>query len=108
MKKISLDLDALVVDSFELEPEAGSLGTVNAYATTLQFTCLGPTCRRTINGCTCALSCDGTCDASCAGTCQTCAGLNTCDYSCGGSCDYTCGDTCQGITCFDSCTCPQH
>jgi hypothetical protein len=57
MKKISLDPEALVVDSFALEPDVGAPGTVNAYATTLEPTCVGPTCRITRFGCTCDVTC---------------------------------------------------
>jgi hypothetical protein len=110
MKKITLDIDALAVDSFELGPGRPALGTVDAN--------ILPTDLNTRRACTCAPSCDGTCavscngtcgatcDASCQGTCQTCAGQNTCNVSCGGTCDFSCDDSCVGPTCWDSCTCP--
>jgi len=111
MKKIKLDLDKLVVDSFEVAPALDAPGTVQGYLIT----------ENTRRACSCAASCDGTCyatcdtcDASCAGTCaatcgatcQTCAGQYTCNESCGGTCDFSCGDSCFGPSCFDSCTCP--
>ena len=109
MKKISLDLDALVVDSFEVAPAGGPLGTVDAQITPTENTRRVCTCAGSCDG-TCAATCE-TCGASCQGTCVSCPGLNTCDFSCNGtcggfSCVDTCGGTCFGGTCFDSCTCP--
>jgi len=57
MKKISLDPEALVVDSFQMDLDPGTPGTVNAYVTTLEATCIGPTCRITRNGCSCGDTC---------------------------------------------------
>jgi hypothetical protein len=112
MKKITLDVDALAVETFEMGQDFHSaLGTVEGH--------LSPTCNTrqvcSCGGSACDGSCNGTCDsceASCLGTCQTCAGQNTCDFSCGGSCGGATCDTCFGqATCFgntsfDSCTGP--
>ncbi|HEX6750484.1 MAG TPA: hypothetical protein VF092_24560 [Longimicrobium sp.] len=109
--KISLDLDALTVESFEMGTDFHSmLGTVEGH--------LSPTCN-TRAACSCGSACEGTCfntcdtcDASCLGTCGTCAGQNTCGGStcvgtCGeATCAASCYDTC-GISCFDTCPpCP--
>ncbi|HEX6371940.1 MAG TPA: hypothetical protein VF006_23655 [Longimicrobium sp.] len=90
MKKLTLRLDDLAVDSFDTSALARDKGTVVAE----QCTCGGPY--------TCAGTCPVTCDdASCAPTCPY-----TCDdASCADSCDGTCaGWTC--ITrCVDTCIC---
>lgn len=111
MKKIALDIDALVVDSFDVGPHQLALGTVDAQISPTENTRRVCTCAGSCDG-TCAVTCD-TCGASCNGSCNTCPGLNTCDFSCNGTCgELTCNDTCGGggtcfgNTCFDSCTCP--
>jgi hypothetical protein len=88
MKKLKLDLEGLVVESFATTPESrGEGGTVFGQQCTCytQCTCPGcPTCDASCNG-----TCGGTCEASCNGTCgDSCAG------SCGGSCYDTCHMTC--------------
>jgi hypothetical protein len=82
IKRLTLDLDGLQVESFELAPSGSKQrGTVKAYATdwncpTDDFDTMRQSC---LMG-SCAYSCD------------------TCDFSCEG----TCGDT----TCYgDSCVC---
>jgi hypothetical protein len=82
IKKLTLQLDALQVESFEVAPSGGEQrGTVKAYAT--EWRCPTDDYNTMAHSCiidTCGYSCD------------------TCDYSCEG----TCGDT----TCFgESCVC---
>lgn len=101
MRKLSLNLEALSVQSFETTPaEAAARGTVLgrgvvndgvAYPYPHQQTypqgCPSPLCVDTP-----LASCDGTCVASCYdscnGTCQSCVA------SCAGSCVDTCAATC--------------
>jgi hypothetical protein len=87
MKKLSLRLDDLHVETFATaEPRSGR-GTVQGhYGTT-----------HTQAGHTCDVSCEGTCEASCNGTC-----LDSCNGTCGVSCNPTCGGTCY-YTCPDTC-----
>lgn len=93
MPKLKLDLDQLVVESFDTHASGiAPRGTVRAHSelcvpTFGEFSCVD-TCG------TCALTCD-TCDGTCS-----CGG--SCGYSCGGGCSggYTCGGTCVG-TCVD-------
>jgi hypothetical protein len=53
MKKLSLQLDALEVETFEpVADDAGKAGTVKAFDSTYdEDTCVGPSCRR---ACTCS------------------------------------------------------
>lgn len=93
MKKITLDLDDLKVESFETTAEASDApGTVHGYITrdlTLCDQCTDSTC-----GSTCGGSCSPTCTNTCAPTCaQTCS--STCDSTCSG-----CGG---GVTCLPGC-----
>jgi hypothetical protein len=78
MKKLTLDLNALTVQSFATAPAAPSRGTVHGEQ---QCTC--PTAC-TCPGCpTCDETCPDTCYETCAGfTCATCGGQETCDYTC--------------------------
>lgn len=110
VKKLTLDLNSLRVETFEPSPtQRPEAGTVHAHAiinphsqpcwppsggeVTMVDSCLG----------TCALSCAGTCGGSCYGTCE---------YSCYGTCDYSCRGTCGQTTCYgEDCggwTDPQH
>ena len=85
MKKLSLNLETLSVESFETAPDAlDQRGTVHGHGPTWPY-----------NGCTAAQPCnpasspdyteDYTCD----------------DYSCWNSCQQSCNGTC-----YDSCNCP--
>ena len=88
MKKLTLDLDALTVDSFDVSPaDRDSRGTVKGHDSDENDT-WAVWCRQP-SGITQGQSClIGTCGASC----------QTCGYSCGG--------TCSNPTCFgDSCVC---
>jgi hypothetical protein len=78
MKKLTLHLDELHVESFELSPASrGEGGTVMAHAS---------------SDLRCWTTNDGfvTVSPSC---------FETCGYSCEGTCDWTCGETCIGNTC---------
>lgn len=102
MKKLSLNLDELRVESFATSPDGRTVrGTVKAFVTTDDITdpddqwsarvsCLG----------TCLF--DHTCgfENSCNG--ETC--YDTCVASClGGSCYDSCNGTCVGETCEGAC-----
>ena len=78
MKKLTLDLNALEVQSFATAPAAPNRGTVHGEQ---QCTC--PTAC-TCPGCpTCDETCADTCWETCAGwTCVTCGGQETCGYTC--------------------------
>ncbi|MBB4637878.1 hypothetical protein [Longimicrobium terrae] len=90
MKKLTLQLDDLRIESFSTTGAPRERGTVvgeEQCTCPTACSCPGcPTCDASCNG-----TCGGTCDASCYGTCgDTCAGC-TWDASCGNnSCDYTC------------------
>ena len=91
MKKLTLHLEDLRIDSFSTTPAERAKGTVFGEQCTCPTacTCPGcPTCDATCDG-----SCGGTCDFSCGGTCG-----DTCDVSCGGG--YSCDYTCQGFATF--------
>lgn len=67
MKKLSLDLDALTVDTFETAAATGAMGTVLAHGKTDRLTC-APTCGGpadcsdpTINEWTCWETCGADC-----------------------------------------------
>jgi len=93
MKKLRLQIEDLLIDSFTTTPPEKPKGTVFGEQCTCYTNCTCPGCP------TCDASCNGTCDASCNGSCAA-----TCDASCYGSCDWTCGNTC-GDSC-DGYTCP--
>lgn len=93
--KLSLNLDELVVDSFDTTVSEKPRGTVFGEECTCytNCTCPGcPTCYASCNG-TCGATCgENTCAASCNGTCVNCTGW-TCDFSC------QCPDTCLKTGC---------
>ena len=92
MRKLRLQLDDLLIESFDTTPVQKAKGTVFGEQCTCptQCTCPGcPTCAASCNG-TCDASCNGTCAASCNGTC----GCGTWEVGCGGGDtygQYTCG-----------------
>jgi hypothetical protein len=93
MKKLSLALDTLAVETFETTAaELDLRGTVHGHAT-WQY-----------NGCTAARPCnpssspDYTMDNTCQDTC-----MYSCPVSCGGSCDYSCNCPTQRNTCWETC-----
>ena len=81
MKKLKLQLDDLLVDTFYTSGGQKEKGTVFGEQCTCYTQCTCPGCP------TCNASCNGTCNASCNGSC---------DASCGGTCDYSCGCTYDG------------
>jgi hypothetical protein len=91
MRKLALDLNELVVDSFDTASVAAGRGTVAARSgTTYADESCNGTCNFTCFPASCA-SCDFTCGscASCGGTCAgSCAGGASCGNTCGGTCDY--------------------
>lgn len=95
MKKLTLQVDDLRVESFETVRTEAPRGTVRGNAPTWycseQIDCTydygceteNVSCGGSCNGScvdTCGASCNGTCAASCYGTCE--ATCNSCDYSC--------------------------
>jgi hypothetical protein len=95
MNKLKLQLEDLLVDSFQTTPAERPKGTVFGEQCTCytQCTCPGcPTCDGTCPN-TCANTCD---DPSCAGTCGA-----TCDWSCGGA--GTCAVSCNVSECNTQC-----
>lgn len=92
MRKLTLELEALTVESFAADGAAEARGTVAAR----QFTVYADECV-TPNG-TCERDCSD--HLSCWGTCNSCAG--TCGATCGG---WTCGATCAGCTGETDCGC---
>lgn len=78
MKKLTLELDALQVESFDVSPDQDQeRGTVRAHDYTNDLDCWGDNDDK----------------------------LATCDYSCD-TCDYSCNGTCGEGTCFgDTCVC---
>jgi hypothetical protein len=107
MKKLSLDLDQLAVESFDTSGPERSRGTVRGFDITAS-TCYEENCGCITDGGTCNTdcgqnTCDNTCNqASCAGDscvnlCPT-GGAHTCIQP---SCFYSCPGTCMpGDTCF--------
>lgn len=103
MRKLSLKLDELAVESFETASAGAPRGTVEgqqftAYGcVTDEYQSCGGSCQWV--GTCGENTCEGTCAASCHGTC---AGQgNTCDGTCGNTCDFTCDipGTCYGAAC---------
>ena len=86
MKKLTLSLDSLEVQSFVTADNAPGRGTVRGEQCTCPTACTCPGCP----------TCPDTCQATCDG--ETC-GEFTCD-SCGDSCMGTCEKTCQTMVCF--------
>jgi hypothetical protein len=84
VRKITLQLESLAVDSFETTAVELAIGTVVAQQGT-RF-------------------CSLTCADSCFHTACTCPGVNTCLLSCGGSCVQSCNGTCVGYSC-EAATC---
>jgi len=76
MKKLALNLEDLIVTSFETCHVGAERGTVRGNEGTHGNTCAG----------TCAFSCAGTCDISCVPSC-----ISTCDVApCYSGADDTC------------------
>ena len=107
MRKLTLNLEALAVQSFETTPaDEAARGTVlgrNGFNVgvgvlprdTYPHGCPSPLCVDTPMA-SCDGSCVDTCHDSCAGSCASCV------YSCGASCGGTCNQTCPA-SCAPSC-----
>jgi hypothetical protein len=85
--KLTLNVEDLLVDSFDTTATQKPKGTVFGEQCTCytNCTCPGcPTCDASCNG-----TCGGTCEASCNGTCAggTCGAC--CNGTCAGSCNYS-------------------
>jgi hypothetical protein len=94
MKKLTLELDDLRVDSFATTPVERDGGTVFGEQCTCwtNCTCPGcPSCDATCGGASCEVT---ACDLSCGVECATWIEQNTCANSCQGG--YTCDPTCHG------------
>lgn len=99
MRKLSLELDELAVESFETAAVQALRGTVDGHVVSMQpgqcvtdedLSC-GGSCP---HAGTCGEnSCQESCYASCAGTCGSTCGADTCDYTCDN------GATCYGAAC---------
>ena len=92
--KLVLNLENLVVDSFDTTVPAKAKGTVFGEQCTCYTNCTCPGCP------TCDASCNGTCDASCNGTCGASCNCTYGEYTCGYSCDGYCtqwDNTCRNI-----------
>jgi hypothetical protein len=87
MKKLSLKLDELHVETFDTTSTEKEKGTVFGEQCTCPTQCTCPGCP----------SCDNTCP-------QTCAGMS-CDYTCDNSCIYgSCVETCANYGGAQPCT----
>lgn len=93
MRKLKLQLEDLMVDSFTTEPTRREKGTIFGEQCTCHTACTCPGCP------TCDVSCNGTCGGTCNAACN-----GTCDGSCGGTCDWACNHTnSEGDTCVAGC-----
>jgi hypothetical protein len=96
-KKLSLELEALAVDSFETSTGAGGHGTVHGQAAT---TVCHPTPPEYDPPCTCDDSC--LCPSNAYYCATVMATVISCEYSYNDSCKYDTGltsVTCGGISC---------
>lgn len=107
MPKLRLELEALVVESFETDQNGGRFGTVRAHRADAFAAVLTRQDVKSWNPSDCggdcsAESCDGSCFAPSCATCDgSCAG--TCEKTCLGSCAATC-DSCD-LRCTGNTTC---
>lgn len=92
MKKLKLDLDALVVESFAVQETPRWTGTVQG-----NIEQEGEV-RRRPGFFSRWFSCPSACGKTCLDTCW-----ETCQNTCLETCQDTCVETCRGATCFDSC-----
>jgi hypothetical protein len=100
MKKLSLDLDALDVESFATDTARRQAGTVHGYITIACGNTPNGTCDNT---CQCSNQCN-TWDTACGGDTGTCTKDQTCNCPTviGYSCEY---DTCNLPNCTGPATC---
>lgn len=95
MRKLTLDVDSLVVQSFQTTAADGGRGTVLGQGVVPQQTpdCQSPLCIPSEWH-----TCPETCRESCYGSCESCESCNSCiascHVSCGGTCEDSCGGTC--------------
>jgi len=94
MKKLSLSLENLSVESFTTDGTAARRGTVEARSATMYA---DESCFGTCNGTCYPASC-----ASCDYSCNGCGGGTAGGYTCGAA---TCGGTCDYATCAQPETC---
>ena len=95
MKKLSLDLNALAVESLDTVADAPEQrGTVHGHGPTWPY-----------NGCTAAQPCNpaSSPDYTEDRTCDDATCFVTCGVSCGGTCYNTCGCPSQVNTCWETC-----
>lgn len=95
MKKLSLDLDTLSVETFETAPDdLDARGTVHGHGPTWPY-----------NGCTGNQPCNpaSSPDYTEDYTCDDYSCWNTCQQSCGGTCYATCTCPSQVNTCWETC-----
>lgn len=104
MRKLSLDLDAIQVESFVVTAGSAARGTVGAQQRQTfgceTWTCPPPTQDSCVD--TCAYSCNGNCGGGTGATCYSC--VQTCNASCescAATCDPTCAWTCG--SCMATC-----
>ncbi len=102
MLKLKLDLDKLVVESFDTNASGiETRGTVRAHSQICTPTAGEQTC-----GDTCG-TCYGSCPDTCYGTCGGCSNVYTCGITCNGSCFdpscNTCYTNCQQDSCVIAC-----
>lgn len=83
MKKLSLDVEMLQVESFATDDEKGEIGTVNAHAGTGDGCSVFYSCEASV----CGSSCDGGCDSGAA----TCGHYTPCN---GDSVEFCWSDYC--------------
>lgn len=97
MRKLTLDVDSLVVQSFQTTTPDGGRGTVLGQGVVgPQRTpdCQSPLCILT-EGYSCEGTCGDSCQETCYNSCQSCNScIATCYQSCGGTCEASCGGTC--------------
>jgi len=102
-KKLSLELEALAVDSFETSAGTGPRGTVNAHDASAGCQPTPPE----YADCTCYASC--LCPTNAYYCATVMATVISCDYTYNGSCAYDTWNTCQGDSfdrpCLDTETC---
>jgi hypothetical protein len=98
VRKLTLNLESLAVQSFETTPEDdGGRGTVLGRGgvavprDTYPNGCPSPLCMDTPLA-SCDGSCGNSCYDSCNGSCASC--IYSCDASCGGTCAETCPASC--------------
>ncbi|HEX6373514.1 MAG TPA: hypothetical protein VF006_31605 [Longimicrobium sp.] len=108
MRKLKLELDSLVVQSFETTtPEGPARGTVHGRAEAGPDT---PYCGTVDVNCkyTEQYSCEGTCEDTCAESCY--GSCHSCIASCSPSCYLTCGASCPNTCpwCIAPTTDPPH